>query len=138
MNLVTIIADDDDIVIFLHRIMLEDSGLCSNPISVENGQLALDYIVSHQSKDTSFLVFLDINMPVFSGWDFLNAIQALPFTHQVFVVMVTSSLDSADKEKANHYSQVIDFVEKPLNEDICIQIKNLPEIQQCLNASTAS
>jgi hypothetical protein len=37
--------------------------------------------------------------------------------------MVTSSIDSYDKEKAGTYSNVIDFMEKPISMENCNRIK---------------
>jgi hypothetical protein len=39
------------------------------------------------------------------------------FEGEIKVVMVTSSVDRADKRKATLYPMIIDFVEKPLNKE---------------------
>lgn len=62
-------------------------------------------------------------MPVMNGWDLLDVIHQENFEKEVHVVMVTSSVDASDKEKAFSYSKVIDFVEKPLDEQALQRLK---------------
>lgn len=121
MNLETIIADDDEMVMFLHKIAVTESGLSPKPVVAFNGNEALQFIQKNPAGP--FLVLLDINMPVMDGWEFLEAIKNFK-TPAVFVVMVTSSVDSRDKRKAFNYAQVIEYIEKPLTVERCIGIKN--------------
>jgi CheY-like chemotaxis protein len=121
MILETIIADDDEMVVFLHKIAAAESGLCQQPVIAYNGSQALDFI--QKNPEAPFLILLDINMPVMDGWEFLDAVQQLNMP-SVFVVMVTSSVDSRDRKKALKYAQVIDYFEKPLSVDACVRIKN--------------
>jgi CheY-like chemotaxis protein len=125
MKLETLIADDDDMVIFLHKIAVVESGLSDKPVIARNGSQALDYVLKH--TDTTFLVLLDINMPEMDGWEFLEAIQKLK-NPKILVVMVTSSVDNRDRKKAKSYTQVIEYIEKPLTVDSCSHIKNLPAV----------
>jgi CheY-like chemotaxis protein len=123
MKVETLIVDDDEMVVFLHKIAVVESGLSTNPVVAFNGQQALDLINLPENHETVFLVLLDINMPELDGWDFLEAIQSL--NASIYVVMVTSSVDSRDKKKAKSYKQVIDYLEKPLSVTACVHIKNL-------------
>lgn len=65
------------------------------------------------------IIFLDINMPEMDGWEFLEAFQTLPsqVREKCRVVMLTSSIDTADINKAKTYSVVQDFISKPLTID---------------------
>lgn len=128
MKLETLIVDDDNMVVFLNKIAVVESGLDPRPVSVFNGQQALDYISQHQTQDIAFLVLLDINMPEMDGWEFLDAIQTVKFIGPVYVVMVTSSVDNRDRKKAKTYPQVIDYKEKPLSISTCVTIKDLPQV----------
>lgn len=60
-------------------------------------------------------IFLDINMPVMNGWDFLD--NMLSKKLNLIVYMLTSSIDPKDQEKALAYSSVKDFISKPLKEE---------------------
>ena len=79
---------------------------------------ALDAI-SFLSHNTVDVIFLDINMPRMNGFEFLEAaIDELgeAFTH-VVIVMLTTSLDPADRARAEQFSVVRDFINKPLTVD---------------------
>jgi PAS domain S-box-containing protein len=60
-------------------------------------------------------IFLDINMPVMNGWDFLDNMVSKKINLMVY--MLTSSIDPKDQEKAMAYSAVKDFISKPLKEE---------------------
>jgi PAS domain S-box-containing protein len=76
-----------------------------------------DAIQLLESKDTSFpdAIFLDINMPMMNGWDFLDQVEKLQLSVPVY--MLTSSIDPKDQAKAHQYPLVKDFISKPLKED---------------------
>ena len=62
-----------------------------------------------------------------SGWELLNHLEKKLRHVKVKVVMVTSSLDRSDKEKAQKSPFVMDFWEKPLNENqIAFVAKQIP------------
>jgi CheY-like chemotaxis protein len=121
MKFETVITDDDEMVIFLHKLSVVESGLCEKPVIAYNGTQAFQYIATHAND--SFLILLDLNMPEMDGWQFLDAIQKIKDT-RIYVVVVTSSVDARDRKKAYSYPQVIDYVEKPLSIENCLQIKN--------------
>jgi len=122
MSLTVMIVDDDASVQFFHSVIVSLSGLSADPLTFGSGREACNYLDQHcQSKDT-YLVLLDINMPVMNGWELLDNISKKAYHHQVKVVIVTSSVDRADHEKANCYQMVTQVVEKPISEEICKNI----------------
>lgn len=123
-----LLVDDDEIVILIHTQMVKMSGMDSNPQSFINGKLAFDYIYNSPQEE-KFLVLLDLNMPVWNGWDFLNALKTLKTKNNVFVVIVTSSVDKVDYDRAKAYEQVLDYIEKSLSLDKCKNIMSLPVIK---------
>lgn len=128
MSLKVLLVDDDEMIIYLHTMVAQISGLSSAPICFADGKAAIDYLNEHYKAGDSFLILLDINMPVMDGWGFLNAIQTQPYSGTTTVVMVTSSIDSMDREKAYQYKNVIDYIEKPLNPEIFKRIMHLPQV----------
>jgi two-component SAPR family response regulator len=67
----------------------------------------------------SVVLFLDINMPTMSGWEFLEHFQKLDdnVKHKIKVFILSSSVDSRDRRKALTYNIVLDYIVKPLTKD---------------------
>ncbi|MEX0724280.1 MAG: response regulator [Gracilimonas sp.] len=122
-----LIVDDNAGVLFLHELMVEESGLSDNIKTFNKAETALNYL-KNSSKQQPVIVFLDINMPVMNGWDFMDHVTKDDSFQHLIVVIVTSSVNKADRIKSKRYSQIIDFVEKPLTLDVCERFKKiLPE-----------
>jgi len=117
-----IIVDDDDIMVFLQRKLFQRSNLAKDPISFKAATAAIEFL-KNEEINQHFLILLDINMPGMNGWQFLDILKELKISNNVFVIMVTSSIDGYDKEKAGTYSNVIDFMEKPVSMENCNRIK---------------
>jgi CheY-like chemotaxis protein len=79
----------------------------------------LEYIkkfYGDKETDCQTVLFLDINMPVMSGWDFLEKYAELNehIKNQITIYILSSSVDWSDKEKAATNPFVKDYVIKPL------------------------
>lgn len=114
MSLDIIIVDDDAIVLFLHKTLISKTQDDFPVFAFESAEEALFHVIN-KKEESSFLILLDINMPAMNGWQFLEQLQDIHFSHQVFVAMVTSSINKADKIKAQDYPSIISFLEKPLS-----------------------
>lgn len=125
-----LIVDDDQIVVFIQKKMISNHEIAQNPISFSQAADALNYILEDQNhtQKKDFLILLDINMPKMNGWDFLTRLEAHSQKSRYHVIMVTSSIDAKDKEKANNYSTVRSFIEKPISAADCEKIKEISEI----------
>lgn len=99
-----LLVDDDDICLFIHRRVLELSGYCRSAHSAGNGRSALE-ILNHAAMGKAPLpdiILLDLDMPLMNGIAFLEAFNGLDFPNkgQIAIVLLTSSLCEADKERA--------------------------------------
>lgn len=130
MKLNVLITDDDDSVLFLHRIMIRENDLSSDPLTFLSGGETLAHIQENAENGEPYLVLLDLNMPVMSGWEFLEALNELDLPIPVYVVIVTSSVDAADRERANIFPQVIDYIEKPVNKTSLERLKKSEELKE--------
>ena len=131
MSVIVLIVDDDNAVRFFHRIIVTQSGLCEAPLCFTNGADAFEYLEQNFIETNSYLIFLDINMPVMNGWDLLNSIKKNNYDKNVHVVMTTSSADDEDHKRANQYKMVMDYVEKPITSEQCKAIMTSSEIAAC-------
>lgn len=108
-----LVIDDDDIILFIHRTMIKNCGLDADVEYFLSAELALKYILDHKETH-SFLLLLDINMPVMTGWDLLDLLKDCEFKENINVVLVTSSINEADRTKADTYQQVHGYLTKPV------------------------
>lgn len=89
----------------------------------ENGKLACEFLHAHKNEIREAQILLDINMPVMNGWEFLDACTVETNRPNLEIYIVSSSVDQADKLKAESYSIVKDYIEKPLSKDFIIGLK---------------
>lgn len=122
------IVDDDPITVFGVRKMLDSLIVCNDITSYRNGQLALDEIKKRlkEKKEVPEVIFLDINMPILDGWQFLEEFFLLPLSKKVRINIITSSIDQLDKENWMRYKSktqhLITFNTKPLKKDHIAEI----------------
>jgi CheY-like chemotaxis protein len=109
---------------------VNSSKLSVNPITFLNGKVTIEFLNTDFSSDTHYLLLLDINMPIMNGWEVLDAIENLEKKDNISTIIITSSINYADKEMASKYSHVISYIEKPLSEGLCKEFKTLPPIDK--------
>lgn len=110
------LVDDDPINNLINRRLLGKTGISNRIEEFLGGQDALDKI-SELGMEDSLLIFLDINMPVLNGWEFLNKyLKTFPGRSDKIIIL-SSSIDFQDRQKADEYSVVSGFLEKPLTID---------------------
>ena len=85
-------------------------------IELRNGQVAIDHLAEN-GEHLPDMILLDINMPVMDGWDFLENFSEMAMSKDIPVVMLTSSINPDDIEKAKSHQLVKGFLSKPLNKD---------------------
>jgi response regulator of citrate/malate metabolism len=78
-----------------------------------NGIEAMDYLRENKVD----LMFLDINMPVLNGWEFLKKYLEMYPDRTDKIVILSSSIDFQDRQKAEEFPIISGFLEKPLTID---------------------
>lgn len=124
-----LIIDDDAIVLFVQEKMLNRCGFSDKLYSFKEAPNALKFL-QDQSTEEEFLILLDINMPKMNGWEFLDALEEYITSENIQVIMVSSSIDQYDKQKAENYQNVIGFIEKPITAENCKKIKSFPKLKK--------
>ena len=115
------LIDDDDIYQFTFTKGLKGSSIAKKILVFSDGEEAIDFMVDNiaNTEDLPDVIFLDINMPVMDGWEFLEEfVQLKPKVgKEITVYMVSSSVDPADVDRARAISDVSDYLIKPVGED---------------------
>ncbi|HKL37080.1 MAG TPA: response regulator [Salegentibacter sp.] len=114
------IIDDDKIYVNLVKKIIEIKKLSENLLIFKNGMEALDHfklILENATEDVlPDIIFLDINMPVMDGWEFLNEFIKIKnnFDKKITLYVVSSSIDPRDLERAKSFNLVTDYLIKPI------------------------
>lgn len=110
-----LLIDDDAIINIVHQKFLEKSGFFAPIRFVNSSQKGIDQLKSGQTPPD--LILLDIRMPQIDGFEFLKLFDRLPDSVKrvTRIVMLTSSLDFGDKDKALQSPHVVDYLDKPLD-----------------------
>ena len=120
-----IIVDDDQFSNILCGIEIENAVGEAEITTFTVPEKALAYIRDEFGKQLGLtILFLDINMPTLSGWEFMKQYDRLDETtrKQIRVYIVSSSVDDRDKTKAKANNSIMGLISKPLNQEAIISI----------------
>lgn len=112
------IIDDDPIFIYGTKRIMKDLDFCDTVIVYNNGQEAYEGLreVSEQGKKIPQVIFLDLNMPIMNGWEFLDMFTKLPSNNSetTVIYIISSSVDPRDLERVKSYTLVHNYILKPI------------------------
>lgn len=125
------IIDDDPICVYGTKILLNHNNFFGSDIIVyEDGYEALVNLTSLAKTDAGMpeVIFLDLNMPVMNGWEFLDKFEKLSFKVKPQVFIVSSHVGADEIKRSKSYDLVRDFISKPLLSDNLFKIYNSLEV----------
>ncbi len=130
-------VDDDKVTQMLNQMIFTRSSFSTKSIAFMNGKEILTFFETLINKETTQLqlpaiIFLDLNMPVMGGWEFLDSFCSDYACHfpEIKVVILSSTINPEEKQKAVSNNNVIDFLSKPLTLEMIDHLKQHPAIQQ--------
>jgi CheY-like chemotaxis protein len=119
-----LVADDDEQDIFLLRRALLKAGFTQNILEVRDGEEAINYLLGGNGFDDRArypipgLLVLDVKMPKANGFDVLEWLKTRPELKNMPVIMLSSSSQERDMEKARELGACDYFVKATQFEDL--------------------
>jgi CheY-like chemotaxis protein len=108
-----LLIDDNYIDNFVTRKILEGSNFAESIIVVRSANEAIESLRDGLIKPD--VIFLDVRMPLMSGFEFLEAYDKLDINKEhIKIFMLSSSLDPLDMRKSSDNKYVTHFIHKPL------------------------
>ncbi|MEQ9403188.1 MAG: response regulator [Cyclobacteriaceae bacterium] len=119
-----LLVDDDDIVNSINKVIIKHAKFADEIISETIASRAIEYIREQKNQGMlPDLIFLDINMPEMDGWDFVDEYVKLGFDEDgPRIIMLTSSINPRDENRASLIDEITDFMSKPLSPEILDKI----------------
>ena len=100
------LVDDQQIANFIMKKVISTLAIDCEVIAFDKPKEALSAL----SENKPHLIFLDLNMPLINGRQFLEYMQD---DQETKVVILTSSIDPVDEKKSKEFPQVIHYETKP-------------------------
>lgn len=121
------IIDDNEADRYIISRSIEETGLDCTIEEFSNGEDFLSAIdqtsIQNNTDNIPTMILLDINMPGINGFEVLENLEKSSIKNDCFVVlMITSSNNTRDIEKANKHYLIKEFVNKPVDEDIMLKL----------------
>lgn len=121
-----LLIDDDEPTNFLNKMIIEETGRVAEVKVVQSARDALEYLAGRNAPKppTPELIFLDINMPAMDGWEFLERYALLSPEQKasIIVVMLTTSFNPEDEERARGINYISGYKNKPLTAEVMSEI----------------
>lgn len=116
-----IVIDDDPVNNRICQIVIQKTFPDAVVQTYTEPEKALEKIAVRYNSDNAnkAILLLDINMPTLNGWDVLEQFAQFPLSliDKFRIYILSSSVDTLDKERAAGCQLVCDYIEKPLNNE---------------------
>jgi CheY-like chemotaxis protein len=132
-SLRVLLVDDNDTDNLIGKRIIEISKFAVKVDVINSAKKALEFLEQHMQNADQLpdVLFLDINMPIIDGFEFLERFEKMSETikNTTRVVILSSSDSEKDIERIADNPRVIKFITKPLKQH------DLDEIRSQLEAS---
>jgi CheY-like chemotaxis protein len=114
------LVDDDEGINFLNKTILKRIAAADQIFDYLDPLMAFQALTdAKQIGLLPELIFLDINMPLMDGWQFIDRMKSLKISNQTTkIILLSSSIDPADQSRADCIKEIEDFRSKPLTLDL--------------------
>jgi CheY-like chemotaxis protein len=120
------LIDDNEIDNFISQKMIEECNFAEHIYINTNATSALEFLKNLERLDEKGkalfpdIIFLDLNMPIIDGYQFINEFEKLSksLISKTKIIILTTSVSPEEVEKCKTYPRIVKFVNKPLSEQI--------------------
>jgi len=119
------LIDDNEIDNLINQKIIEATAICKNILTHTSGKSAIEFLRNMEKFSVTVpnalpeLIFLDIDMPLMDGFQFLEEFEKLANNTKAYckIIMLTSSINPQDMGKSKKYEYVKQYINKPLTQD---------------------
>lgn len=125
-----LLIDDDAVNNFITRTIIKKTLGEATITEFTQPEMGIQFLMDFKEnmpKLGIIFLLLDINMPIMTGWDFLEKFNELPREQiQCFkIYILTSSINPNDLELVNQNPHVIDLIQKPFSKSKLLKLVRL-------------